>query len=501
MSAGECHSLPSPGLVSSSLTSDTSGTSEDPIEELSATGIYDRPWLSGIPNASDIQKLHETAHMVLQSLDLEGVHSAEALNGKNEALEVHTSSPQVFNGRLKYPSPWLRRHPILGPVIGGDPSEVSQSDEHHVSHTDPQSPGGRSSRSAVRSPSKASFLKDSEVGEGVRAVDEEILKLLNELLKGQKEALQKEAATLTAGAADAAAQAHRAAAAAEETAKLAKGAINSMKATRQSIGTFRALGVQDHRLLLLDCFLAWNQLLREVAAREVRTKEATAQVEDDRPSENLHVENLQVPLRIPAGNGLVPPILPGHTLRALPGEEVVLDEDGSIRGASLLLSMRPPRATRRFLESFDICLPWAEAQQEFGHKPSQEASIQTTPRGDEEPKAGFAPTKEKDDLTPDHVLRCISNLQAEMTDMEVSLDQLRQDLEAEPEEADEGAMAPPGPNGPNGPIGPNSKVLQVPRPPAKRLSRLRQRLPESLFWLEEAARTGRQARKSSGALR
>ena len=26
--------------------------------------------------------------------------------------------------------------------------------------------------------------------------------------------------------------------------------------------------LQDHRLLLLDCFLAWNQLLREAAARE-----------------------------------------------------------------------------------------------------------------------------------------------------------------------------------------------------------------------------------------
>lgn len=518
MSAGECNSLPSPGLVSSSLsslTSDTSGAFEDPIEELPATGIYDRLWLSGlIPNAWDIHKLHETAHMALQSFD-QDLQTAPSWDVQDlwvrpksivATEEIQSSAPQVFDERSQYPSPWLQRHPILGPVLGGDPLEGVQSDEHHTSHTDPRSsPGGRSSRSPMRSPSAKGFLKDSEsVGEGVRVVDEEILKLLNELLKGQKEVLQKEAATLPAGAADAAVQAQRAADAAEEAAKLAKGAMKATRKQQLSVSTFMALGVQDDRLLLLDCFLAWNQVRREVAAPKVRTKEAIAQAcsDDERPS-LLHVENLQVPLRIPAGNGLVPPILPGHTLRALLGEKVFLDEDGSIRGASLLLSMRPPRATRQFLQSFDICLPWAEVQQDFGHRPLQEASIQTSPRGDEEPKAGFAPTKEKDDLTPDEVLRCISNLQAEMTDMEVSLDQLRQDLEAEPEEAadvegNHGSHLPESgaPTGPTGAF--SSKVLQLPRPPAKRLSRLRQRLPESLSWLEEAARNGRRgAWKSS----
>eukprot|EP00435_Cladocopium_sp_Y103_P035403 s101_g9.t1 len=60
----ECNSLPSPGLVSSSLsslTSDTSGAFEDPIEELPATGIYDRLWLSGlIPNARETQCISVT---------------------------------------------------------------------------------------------------------------------------------------------------------------------------------------------------------------------------------------------------------------------------------------------------------------------------------------------------------------------------------------------------------------------------------------------------------
>eukprot|EP00913_Durusdinium_trenchii_P025861 g24269.t2 len=73
----------------------------------------------------------------------------------------------------------------------------------------------------------------------------------------------------------------------------------------------------------------------------------------------------------------------------------------------------------------------------------------------------------EDDLTPRQVLRQIAGLQKEMSEMESSLECLRHEMEAEPEPE------------------------EAARP---HRSRLRQRLPESLAWLEEVAREPRRCR-------
>lgn len=475
-SSGEASS---PGLISSDESSDIGLYLGRPLVEDRPDGRgYDHRWLSGqFPGAQEIYGLHTAAQRLLQFSD-----ANLDLPERKAVEEVKMPSVQAGYGPFSS-SAWLRRHPILGPVLGG-----GESSEVEITPRASAFGASRSASRSARSPSaKASLeeFKDNESG-GLRAVDEEILKLLNEVLKGQQEAREREA--VVSLAADAA-SVQRAAEAAEKAAQMAKGAMKATRKQHLSVSTFMALGVQDHRLLLLDCFLAWGQLRRKPAGlREPATqvKEAMAQVcsDDERP--NMQLETWEArPRRHPAGNGSVPPVLPGHTLRALLGEEVVLEDNGSIRGASLLLSMRPPRASRQFLQSFDICLPWAEVQQDFGHKPSQEVSIQTSPRGDEMPQAGDSP-KQADDLTPEQVLRRISGLQAEMTEMETSLDQLRQEFEVEAVEADhvedlEGPLV-------------DSKAIEKVMPmlsKPRRMSRLRQRLPESLAWLEEAARSGR----------
>eukprot|EP00913_Durusdinium_trenchii_P009101 g8556.t1 len=120
---------------------------------------------------------------------------------------------------------------------------------------------------------------------------------------------------------------------------------------------------QDERLLLLDCFLAWSQCHKLRPQQATSVRDATAQASEDERPPFLFSEDLQVPSRRCAGVGSVPPVLPNHTIRALAGEEVFLEANGSLRGASLLLSQRPPKATRDFLQSYDICLPWVDLQQ------------------------------------------------------------------------------------------------------------------------------------------
>lgn len=57
-----------------------------------------------------------------------------------------------------------------------------------------------------------------------------------------------------------------------------------------------------------------------------------------------------------------PPTVPGGVLKALSGEEVWLDlGSGAITGAALWLAQKPPKASRSFIRTFDICLPWSEA--------------------------------------------------------------------------------------------------------------------------------------------
>merc|ERR1712232_210213 len=77
---------------------------------------------------------------------------------------------------------------------------------------------------------------------------------------------------------------------------------------------------------------------------------------------------------------LIPPVAPGGALRALQGETVWLDlSDGSVSGAALWLSRRPPQTSRRYLRTFDIWLPWCDVEANAGAASPSAASQGGTP--------------------------------------------------------------------------------------------------------------------------
>eukprot|EP00931_Biecheleriopsis_adriatica_P103222 TRINITY_DN7808_c0_g1_i1.p1 TRINITY_DN7808_c0_g1~~TRINITY_DN7808_c0_g1_i1.p1 ORF type:complete len:732 (-),score=187.02 TRINITY_DN7808_c0_g1_i1:36-2231(-) len=228
---------------------------------------------------------------------------------------------------------------------------------------------------------------------------------------------------------------------------------------------------------------------------------------------------IEAPPFVPPGAASVPPVLPGHALRALMGQEVCLDEaDGSISGASLWLSMRPPKAARSFLQTFDICVPWAEARREtFApslkqlESPRQSPSNRSrsassssatagaggvlvgSPRSNA--SAGGLPSSPEvtsrtartagEELTPEQVLKRISGIMTEMTAMEASLGNLREELEKAEDLEPELSL------GDRRSTRGLAVAPKVQEQEATRRSRLRSRLPEALSWLEDVAAAGR----------
>jgi hypothetical protein len=213
-----------------------------------------------------------------------------------------------------------------------------------------------------------------------------------------------------------------------------------------------------------------------------------------------------------------PPTVPGGILRALQGEQVWLDmESGEIYGAALWLSQKPPQASRSFVRTFDICLPWMEAHAPPGSEApsssptldplllengsptgsliraeplslpaspavgtrsplsrspmggcymarsvastcegrrvsreekldeleeSVQAAQQTNLHASREKSASAKAIEEEGDdvLTPEKVLRRISGLMSEMTAMEDSLGNLREELDSAPLKAGKGIV-------------------------------------------------------------
>lgn len=155
-----------------------------------------------------------------------------------------------------------------------------------------------------------------------------------------------------------------------------------------------------------------------------------------------------------------PRIVEGGALRALRNERVFVDlTDGMISGASLWLSRRPPRATRGFLRTYDICVPWAEVA--AGPSAAVDACTSVmdhlgTPSsqgGQSSPGSSISPARPGSakgrieplqaagvvehpgqDVSPEQVLRRISGLMAEMSAMETSLTNLREELDQEADE-------------------------------------------------------------------
>eukprot|EP00933_Yihiella_yeosuensis_P028797 TRINITY_DN22609_c0_g1_i1.p1 TRINITY_DN22609_c0_g1~~TRINITY_DN22609_c0_g1_i1.p1 ORF type:complete len:438 (-),score=82.80 TRINITY_DN22609_c0_g1_i1:527-1654(-) len=258
-----------------------------------------------------------------------------------------------------------------------------------------------------------------------------------------------------------------------------------------------------------------------------------------------------LPKSAPPGSASVPPVLPNCAIYGLTGEEVWLDEsDGSLEGAALWLSMRPSKASKIFLQTFDICLPWAEDipplrspavegrvrevatspmfkdrqlllsparsvrsmespvelsagkrnesffQEQDSHGGSR-ASSPETPLQRERRKISFdSDGNENDELTPEQVLRRLSGLMSEMTAMEASLGNLREDLERDTCEPSKVPLASTkaaatkiqSNDQPHDALAEALPTIQ--RPP----SRLRSRLPESLSWLEDLGTTNRPSR-------
>lgn len=461
--SGESSCTASPGQVSSRSDRSSDHTSDPGRNDVDLRGL--NCWL---PKAQEVYNLHFAAHRLLSApvpapgLAADEVSPAPDTRPTEAGTRVQALPSSVL-------SPWLQRHPILGPVL----SRLEVEPESGLEECEVATPSTRKGM-ASRSPSHRAELSEKGTdGGGIRPVDEEILKLLNDLLKAQQAPPQVEPSG--SAALDAA---RRAADAAEKAAQTVR-----QQARKQHLmfNSFMALGVKDERLLLLDCFLAWSQCHKLRPQQATSVRDATAQASEDERPPFLFSEDLQVPSRRCAGVGSVPPVLPNHTIRALAGEEVFLEANGSLRGASLLLSQRPPKATRDFLQSYDICLPWMDLQQ---RRSSTEHSIQTSPRGDASPRRGKPASEslaKEDDLTPRQVLRQIAGLQKEMSEMESSLECLRHEMEAEPEPEEVEGPGLPSPRRP----------VKAARP---HRSRLRQRLPESLAWLEEVAREPRRCR-------
>ncbi|CAJ1381475.1 unnamed protein product [Effrenium voratum] len=264
-----------------------------------------------------------------------------------EEPQKDTFSPsQVRRGVI---GSWLRRHPILGAALGSpDRANVAPEAEY---------PAPETATVAGSAPSEAPC--DEETSRGLGR-DHEILQLLRQLLEGQREARQAAAPAQVK----------------PEVKDQANQASDKAQAREHQLvtGSLVALGVKDLRILMLHCFLAWRAERKPKRTQEPpRLQDAIAQVsEDDRLA--LQHTDQQVP-RVFAGAGSVPPVLPNHAIRALLGEEVFLEADGSLRGASLWLSMRPPKATRQFLKTFDLCLPWRQVEEEFRQPSSHCAAM------------------------------------------------------------------------------------------------------------------------------
>jgi len=456
-----------------------------------ALGLGGPPWLheavslwprfggSFRATAVDLQNLQITGRRLLQvTADPPSERAPVQPVRAAEPLRILQDSFPPSGPRTAAPiSPWLRHHPILGAVLQGEPPQarplLPDATSRPLSPRDSNWTGLTSTPRVDPSPRQSEARLQETQGEGLREVDREILEQLRALSEAVKAISTNTSPGSTAEKQDTVADQLAAKRAAEAKKRLLSASC-------------LALGVKDDRLMLVDCFLSWSHAWRssKEAPKDTSTRDAAAQAEDRSPASHLPEE-----AAVEDPSGPVLPVLADHAIRALLGEEVWLDPDGSLHGASLWLSMTPPQASRRFLQTFDICLP-EEVPSAMPSAPLQEVSIQTSPRqgqlmsgSSQEASPKVTPKHQRgaEDVTPERVLQRISGLMTEMTAMETSLENLREQMEKAPDldlepllelEEDEGFMPPAAPK-------------QEPR------SRLRSRLPASLSWLEEAARKGR----------
>lgn len=427
--------------------------------------------------AVDLHNLQITGQRLLQvTADPPSERAPVQVKAEEPLRSLQESFPPSGPRTAAPISPWLRHHPILGAVLQGEPPQARPLLPDAASR--PLSPRGSNWTGLTSTPRVDPSPRQSEARlqetppEGLREVDREIL----EQLRALSEAVKAISTTSTQGST----------AEKQQTVEQldAKRAAEAKK--RLLSASCMALGVKDDRLMLVDCFLSWSHAWQS-SKDTTSTRDVAAQAEDRSSASHLPEE---APAEDPSGPVL--PVLADHALRALLGEEVWLDPDGSLHGASLWLSMTP-QASRRFLQTFDICLPEVPSVPSAASAPLQEVSIQTSPRqgqlvsgSSQEASPKVTPKHQRgaDDVTPERVLQRISGLMTEMTAMETSLENLREQMEKEEaqhldlepllelEEEDEGCK-------------PLAAPKQEPR------SRLRSRLPASLSWLEEAARKGR----------
>lgn len=363
------------------------------------------------------------------------------------------------------------------------------------------------------------------------SVQSELLTVLRELLQaaapttGGQEAntTALQAAERAAGAAERAAAA--AAAAVERLAEVAEAtaaAAAPAGSPRRSPVSSRATSLLVQEPAINATGQEMRPCLSEAPGEEVLLHEAAAQTDEIGQQSGWDGEDLpdsEVPEQMQPDPESALPVLQGGALRALSGQEVWIDEsDGAITGASLWLCGRPPTASRRPLAAFDVCVPWAEAlpgNAAASGRPSPRASPLHSPKGStghsftgrrspagtrtlQLPDGEYDEDFEEDDLadsphqegeeeavTPRQVLRKISGIMCEMSAMEASLANLREELDkAEPIEAEGAARGPGGPHSIRGssPLRPRSADA---RAQAAQRGLIRKRLPDELLWLED----------------
>lgn len=295
---------------------------------------------------------------------------------------------------------WLCKHPILGSILAPDAAH---------------------NPCAIKSPPRSPLHKSGglpaiEDAEGVQTA--ELLALVRQLVEDTKRRDELEehrasrhAAELEHDRSAAAAAAEASAAAAAEVRAAAERCADAMdreEARRQAAsdcdesGRKAAASEEASRHRVADeahrrqvvlaavsrwsvmegsnlancCLQGWRALVTETISER---KAQAAHLQAIRPSSSASIQTNEAELAAsmrmqssgadaedaaPAfGAAGVPPTVPGGALRALRGEQVWLQvESGAITGAALWLSQMPPKASRKFVRTFDICLPWAEVE-------------------------------------------------------------------------------------------------------------------------------------------
>lgn len=462
--------------------------------------------------------------------------------------EFQASLSSAAPARAPEVNGWLSRHPILGSVLA--PS--GPQNLHLELPTGADASTQQSSPRTPRRPTLLGEEGDGDLPAAVAAETAELLVLVRQLVDDSKRRYEIEelahrstmiaaAEASKAAAVEAKAAAERCAAvvdredarraeaemalasarkmdmdaSAEASAELAKAAhmrrqADTARHRQVALASMSRWSVMEGSNLTNCCLQAWCAFVSE-SINDRNAAEAEARALHHPPNASAQTQTDESIAAEAVGTGMAargateahadappaftsagaPPTLPGGVLRALRGEEVWMDmSSGAITGAALWLAQKPPEATRNFVRTFDICLPWAEARRpgesdassattldpsflaggalppgsflrseplnlpaspyfspptspahsrhsgassparSRPQSPSMRSPAKSLVRSPAASRASLLVDEDDDRVTASQVLQRISGLMTEMTEMEASLGDLREELDA-----------------------------------------------------------------------